>query len=90
MRSPQRLRVLLTNGEEPFVAAFASTENVSTNGARIVTARPWKPGSRVLIKSSLGELWAHTKVVYCQKVPPDAFAVGLQVLVRTGAWTMRV
>ena len=86
MRSPHKGRVLLSNGEQPVVMAFATTENVSTNGARIQTDRPWKEGTRVLLKSALGELWGQARVVYCQRIPPDSFAVGLEFVIRTGAW----
>jgi len=88
VRSHYRFRVLLSNGEQSVVAAYASTENVSRHGARVQTDRPWAPGTYVLVKSSLGELWAHARIVYCQTLPSKMYALGLQLLVRTGAWVM--
>ena len=88
-RSPKRLVVLLSNGTEPVVAECASTENVSDNGARVRTVRPWKQDTRVLVKSSLGELRARARVVYCQTLPDGTFAVGLEFLARTDAWVTR-
>ena len=85
-RSPQKFRVLLSNRDKPVLMAFASTENVSANGTRVQTHRPWKPNTRVLVKSSLGVLLGQARVVYCQALPGIAFAVGLEFLARTDAW----
>jgi len=86
-RNPQKFRVLLANGEEPVAPACASTENVSANGVRVLTDRPWKLDTRVLVKSSMGELWA--RVTYCQRLPANTFALGLEFLTPTNAWVMR-
>jgi len=79
-------RVLLSNRDKPVLMAFASTENVSANGTRVQTHRPWKPNTRVLVKSSLGVLLGQARVVYCQALPGIAFAVGLEFLARTDSW----
>jgi len=88
-RSPKKFAVLLSNGTKPVVAECASTENVSDNGARVRTVRPWKQDTRVLVKSSLGELRARARVVYCQTLPDSTFAVGLEFLARPDAWVTR-
>ena len=85
-RSPKKLVVLLSNGTKPVVAGCASTENVSDSGARVRTVRPWKQDTRVLVKSSLCELLARARVVYCRTLPDNTFAVGLEFLARTDAW----
>jgi len=77
-RTPGTLRVLLSNGAQPVVAEYASIENVSSNGARVRTDRPWRPHSGVLIKSTSGEPLAHARVVYCQTLKGHAFALGLE------------
>ena len=79
-RRPQKFRVLLSNGEEVVAPACASTENVSANGMRVLTNQPWKLDTRVLVKSSMGELWA--KVIYCQRLPANTIALGLEFLGR--------
>ena len=71
------------------VSVDASTENVSTNGARLQSDWPWLPGTRVLVRSSLGEFWGRARIVYCHKLPADTFALGLQFLVRTGEWALQ-
>ena len=86
-RNPQRLQVLLSSGAQPVAAEYASTENISAYGARVHTERPWKPDTRVFIKSPHGEFWARARIVYCQTVQAKRFALGLQFLTRTGEWT---
>lgn len=88
-RNPERLQVLLSSVEEPLATESASAENVSPHGLRVLTEQPWKPDTRVLVKSSEGELLAQARVVYCQTLRSRKFALGLELLVRTGAWIMR-
>jgi len=88
-RSPKKFMVLLSNGTKPVVAECASTENVSDNGARVRTVRPWRQDTCVLAKSSLAELRAEARVVYCQTLPDSTFAVGLEFLARADAWVTR-
>ena len=85
----QRFVVLLSNGTLPVVAECASTENISVNGARVRTVRPWKPDTRVLVKSPLGELRAEARVVYCQTLRNTTFAVGLEFLGHADAWVIK-
>lgn len=68
------------------VAECASTENVSGNGARVPTVRTWKEDTHVLLRSSLGELRAPARVVYCQALPDSTFAVEMEFLAPTDAW----
>src|SRR5262249_53843233 len=56
------------------------------NGACVRTVRPWKQDTRVLVKSSLCELLARARVVYCRTLTDNTFAVGLEFLARTDAW----
>lgn len=44
----------------------ASTENVSSWGARVRTKRLWKPHANVFVKSSKRDFWARARVVYCR------------------------
>ena len=87
LRSPSDFEFCLSK-ELSLVTMNASTENVSTNGARLQSDWPWLPGTRVLVRSSLGEFWGRARIVYCHRLP-DTFALGLQFLVRTGEWTMQ-
>jgi|SRR5215472_16820012 len=84
-RELQKFRVLVSNEQKPPHAEYAWTENISSNGARVLTDRPWEAGSVVLLNSSVGQLLTRARVVYCQSLP-SAFAVGLEFYVRTIAW----
>lgn len=88
-RSPHRLQVLVSSGAQPMAAEYAATENVSSYGARIQAERPWRPDTRVFVKSDQGEFWARARVVYCQTLSSKRFALGLEFLTRTGEWTDR-
>jgi|SRR6516164_4145107 hypothetical protein len=83
LRSPSDFE-FCSSKELSLVTMNASTENVSTNGARLQNDWPWLPRSRVLVRSSLGEFCGRARIVYCHRLPANPFALGLQFLVRTG------
>ena len=62
------------------------TKNVSPHGARVLTKKRWQPEERVLLKSARGGLRAQGRVVYCQQLPSNAFAIGLELFALTGEW----
>ena len=87
-RTPCTLRVLLSSGLQPIVAEYASTENLSFYGVRLRTERPWRPDTRVLIRSSQGQPWASARMVCCQTLKSRMFALGLEFLTRTSDWRL--
>ena len=88
-RNPENLQILLSRMAEPLLTEAASTDNVSSHGMRVRTYRPWKQDTRLIVQSSENELWGSAKVVYCQVLPANTFALGLEFVARTGAWIMR-
>ncbi|MHB8503047.1 MAG: PilZ domain-containing protein [Candidatus Acidiferrales bacterium] len=64
------------------------TENVSPRGARVVTSKPWQPNDHVTVRSLLGSLRSRARVVYCQPLTKDSFAIGLELFVSVGEWTL--
>jgi hypothetical protein len=88
-RNPEKLQVLLSQMAEPLVTESASTDNVSSHGMRVLTYRRWKRDTHVIVQSSKGELWGRARVVYCQTLPANTFALGLEFVARTGGWIMR-
>lgn len=64
------------------------TQNVSARGARVVTNRPWQPNDHVKVRSLLGSLRSRARVVYCQPLGNDSFAIGLELFVSVGEWTL--
>ncbi len=67
-------------------AENAFTENISARGARVVTKHRWKPEVRVLLKSLESDFQSQARVLYCQGLPRNAFAVGLDLFSLTGEW----
>jgi len=64
----------------------ALTENVSTHGARVVSSNPWKLNDRLNLWCLPGDFRARARVVYCQPLGPNSFAIGLQLLAAAGEW----
>jgi hypothetical protein len=87
-RSPVRVAVDLSGLDVHTVAQQGVTENVSARGARVVTSKPWQPNDHVTVRSLLGSLRSRAKVVYCQPLGKDSFAIGLELFVSIGEWTM--
>ncbi len=64
--------------ENPSTTERATTENVCSLGARVLTLRPKEPQERLMIRSSVGDLKALARVVYCQRLDDGRFGVGLE------------
>ena len=62
------------------------TENVSTHGARVVSSNPWKRNDRLNLWCLPGHFRARARVVYCDPVGRNSFAIGLQLLASAGEW----
>ncbi len=62
------------------------TENVSTHGVRVVSGKPLKLNERLNLRSLPGDLRARARVVYCEPLGTDSFAIGLQLLAAAGNW----
>ena len=64
------------------------TENVSARGARVLTSQPWQLNERITVRSLLGNLRSRARVVYCQPLGKGSFAIGLELFVSVGEWTL--
>ena len=73
--------VFLAIGAKPMFPELAWVENASPYGARLLTERPCKADTRVLIKFPKSK-WVQAKVVYCQTVPGKSYAMGVEFLQR--------
>jgi hypothetical protein len=62
------------------------TENVSNRGARVLTKHAWKPDERLNLRSLLGSFRSRARVVYCERLENNAFAIGLQLFATAGDW----
>ena len=66
---------------------MAIAQNVSARGMRVATEDIWLPGDRVLLSSPEFGVRTQARVVYCQRVEYNKFAVGLELLAPLGEWT---
>lgn len=87
-RSPVHVTVDLSGLDVHTVAQQGVTENVSARGARVVTNKPWQPNDHVKVRSLLGSLRSRARVVYCQQLGKDSFAIGLELFVTVGVWIL--
>lgn len=87
-RTPVHVTVDLSGLDIHAAAQQGITENVSARGARVVTSRPWQPNDRVTVRSLLGSLRSRARVVYCQPLEKGSFAIGLELFVSVGEWTL--
>jgi archaeosine-15-forming tRNA-guanine transglycosylase len=87
-RKRVRLAVDLSGLDVHTAAQQGITENVSPHGARVVTSKPLNPNDRVIVRSLLGNLRSRGRVVYCEKLESGSFAVGLELFVSVGEWTL--
>jgi hypothetical protein len=85
-RTPMTIRVDLCSLDVRRPVQEALTENVSVHGARVVARKPWKPNDRLDLRSLLSDFRARARVVYCQPLTSDSFALGLQLIASTGRW----
>ena len=87
-RSSVQVTVDLSGLDVHTVAQQGVTENVSARGARVVMSKPWPPNEHVTVRSLLGNLRSRARVVYCQPLGKESFAIGLELFVSVGEWTL--
>jgi hypothetical protein len=64
------------------------TENVSSRGARVLSARRWNINDQLVITMRTGSFQSVARVAYCQPVPQAGYAVGLEFLEPRGEWVV--
>jgi hypothetical protein len=72
--------------DEAMLREVALAENVSAHGVRVLLERKWRPGQRVLVSSPKEGVRSQAKIVYCQRVAENRFAVGLELSRRVELW----
>ena len=65
----------------------AIAQNVRTRGMRVVTEHVRRSGGRVLLSSPVSGIRTQARVVYCQRMENNRFAVGLELLAPLGVCT---
>jgi hypothetical protein len=85
-RVPLTVRVDLCSLDVRQRAHEGLTENVSTHGARVVSSNPWKRNDRLNLWCLPADLRARARVVYCEPLGRNSFAIGLELLAFAGEW----
>ena len=86
-RSVRAVAVELSSPELLHAPETTFTENVSLHGVRVVTKQPWRVGDPALVKSLEGDYFRSlARVTYCQRLPNNALAVGLELIRPAEEW----
>jgi PilZ domain len=64
------------------------TQDVSSNGARVLSMRPWRPNDHLWIATLTGAFRSLARVAYCQPQRESGFAIGLEFLEPDGSWVV--
>jgi len=87
-RSDRRIKketvLELARADDPELKVTAIAQNMSVRGLRVATERLLRPGDRVLLGSPESGLRTQARVVYCQRMKNNRFAVGLELLAPLG------
>jgi hypothetical protein len=90
-RVEHRMDVSLAGRLEP-AGAHASSErimirNLSSHGARVISARSWHLRDHVNLSETIGDYHLDAEVVYCERLSDNRFAVGLKFASAAAAHT---
>ena len=85
-RTAAAVAVMLTTPDSELPTELALTENISRNGARVVTRGLWCVKDSLVIKSLEGGLQSQAQVIYRQLVRRDVHAIGLELIGARGNW----
>jgi hypothetical protein len=88
VRVPLRVTVDISSLDVRNHAQEGLTENVSAHGARVVTSKPLPLNEKFNVRSLLGSLRSRARVVYCEPLGVNSFAIGLQMLAVSGEWNI--
>jgi len=78
--------VEILNPQNPAAAERTTTENVCSLGMRVLTRRARDLNERLMIRSLGGDLQTLARVVYCQRVAENRFALGLELSRAVAVW----
>lgn len=87
-RVPMEVGVQITGHPRLPGTEATFTENVSSKGARVISARRWKKDDYLTLSTLTGSFQTIARVAYCQFVPESGFAVGLEFTEPSGTWML--
>jgi hypothetical protein len=77
-RTPLEVELELSTHHEPPIYEKSSTENTSRHGARIVSTTRWHAHDHAVVRLPRRDKPVKARIAYCDALPRDAFAIGLQ------------
>ena len=86
-RITKKVMVELARPDASQLRETAVAQNVSTRGMRVATEQVWLPGDLVLLSSPESSVSTQARVVYCQRMENNRFAIGLELLAPLGEGT---
>src|SRR5215813_13809213 len=87
-RKTLKVTVDLSSVDGRVPAREGITVNVSPHGARVVLSQELPRDLRLNLRSMLGSLKSRARVVYCERLENDLFAVGLELFATVGDWVL--
>ena len=87
-RIPTEVGLEFSSLDEPIIYEKALTENASRHGARVVTKKHWRPNDHVLVRLPRWDGPSRARIAYCNALPGDACAIGLQFLSVVDDWVI--
>jgi hypothetical protein len=86
-RIPMMVAVHISERQSASSVETTFTEDVSSRGARVPSARRWRPNETLNFESLPGDFHALARVVYCRP-HPDGYVIGLEFLEPSGRWVV--
>ena len=88
-RTKLEIELELATSHEPPLYEKYSAENTSRHGTRIISTKRWQPHEHVFVRLPCKKepLWA--RIAYCDALPANAFAIGLQFPSAVDDWLAR-
>ena len=77
-RIPVKVELEISTQCEPSVYENSVTENASSHGARIISSTRWQPHEHVLVRLPFKNEPSRARIIYCDALPTNEFAVGLR------------
>lgn len=87
-RIPMEVAVQIAGHSQVPGVETTFTENVSSRGARVLTARRWRANDLLTLVSLPGRFQSLARVAYCQPMPNRGFAIGVEFLQPSGQWVI--
>jgi hypothetical protein len=64
--------------DRPLSSEVVSIENLSSQGAQVITHQNWGPHEHLILMDLIGDFRVEAEVVYCLRLRDDAYVAGLR------------